>query len=47
MCIRDRIIVFDVKGVLLEEWVSEDAMLNQHYYIQVLITLRETRVMDK
>jgi histone-lysine N-methyltransferase SETMAR len=35
------IVFFDIKGVLLEEWVPDGATVNQHYYKQVLETLRE------
>ena len=35
------IVFFDIKGVILEEWVPDGATVNQHYYKQVLETLRE------
>lgn len=35
------VVFFDIHGVLLTEWLPEGATVNQHYYIQVLKTLRE------
>ena len=35
------IVFFDIKGVILEEWVPEGTTVNQHYYKEVLIKLRE------
>lgn len=35
------IVFFDIKGVIHIEWVPEGTTVNQYYYIQVLITLRE------
>jgi histone-lysine N-methyltransferase SETMAR len=32
---------FDIKGVIFEHWVPEGATVNQHYYKNVLQTLRE------
>ena len=35
------IVVFDIKGEILEEWVPEGITMNQHYYKEVMIKLRE------
>ncbi|KAL4154268.1 hypothetical protein QTP88_002093 [Uroleucon formosanum] len=35
------IVFFDIKGVIMTEWVPQRQTLNQNYYLQVLTTLRE------
>ncbi|KAL4131067.1 hypothetical protein QTP88_008418 [Uroleucon formosanum] len=35
------IVFFDIKGVIMTEWVPQGQIVNQHYYLQVLTTLRE------
>jgi PhoPQ-activated pathogenicity-related protein len=35
------IVFFDIKGVIFEHWAPECATVNQHYYKNVLQTLRE------
>jgi len=35
------IVFFDIKGVIMTEWVPQGQTVNQHYYLQVLTTLRE------
>ena len=35
------IVFFDIKGVILEEWVPEGTIVDQHYCKEVLIKLRE------
>jgi hypothetical protein len=35
------IIFFDIKGIIFVEWVPSGQIVNQHYYKEVLIKLRE------
>jgi hypothetical protein len=35
------IVFFDIKGVIFEHWVPEGATVSQHYYKNVLQTLKE------
>ncbi|KAL4126402.1 hypothetical protein QTP88_010624 [Uroleucon formosanum] len=35
------IVFFDIKGVIMTEWVPQRQTVNQHYYLQVLTALRE------
>ncbi|KAL4149713.1 hypothetical protein QTP88_003590 [Uroleucon formosanum] len=35
------IVFFDIKGLIMTEWVPQGQTVNQHYYLQVLTTLRE------
>ncbi|KAL4113365.1 hypothetical protein QTP88_016997 [Uroleucon formosanum] len=35
------IVFFDIKGVIMTEWVPQGQTVNQHYYLQILTTLRE------
>lgn len=35
------IIFFDINGIVMTEWVSEDQTVNQTYYLKVLATLQE------
>lgn len=35
------IVFFDIRGVVMVEWVPEGQTVNQHYYIEVLTRLRE------
>jgi hypothetical protein len=35
------IVFFDIKGVIMTEWIPQGQTVNQHYYLQVLTTLRE------
>ncbi|KAL4098417.1 hypothetical protein QTP88_023036 [Uroleucon formosanum] len=35
------IVFFDIKGVIMTKWVPQGQTVNQHYYLQVLTTLRE------
>jgi hypothetical protein len=33
------IVFFNIRGILMTEWVPEDQMANQHYYMVVLTKL--------
>lgn len=35
------IVFFDIRDAILEEWVPDEATVNQHYYKLALVTLRE------
>jgi len=35
------IVFFDIKGVVMIEWVLRGQIVNQYYYLQVLTTLGE------
>jgi len=35
------IVFFDIKGVIMTEWVPRGQTVNPHYYLQVPTTLRE------
>jgi hypothetical protein len=32
---------FDIRGIIMIDWVPEDQMVNQKYYLEVLTKLRE------
>ena len=35
------IVFFDIQGIVMAEWVRSGQMVNQMYYIEVLMKLRE------
>lgn len=35
------VVFYDIKGVIMIEWVPLGQTVNQHYYLQVFTTLRE------
>jgi hypothetical protein len=35
------IVLFDIQGVMMAEWVPSGHIVNQHYYIEVLTKLHE------
>ena len=35
------IVFFDIRGIIMTEWVPSGQTVNQHYYVEVLAKLRE------
>jgi hypothetical protein len=39
--VQGHVVFFEIHGIMMAEWVPSGQVINQHYYIEALMELRE------